>query len=93
MTSLGKKVTIIQTLAMNEENVGRLYEAYANKFPEHEEFWFGLAIEEVDHSNRVLELLNKVKKGSARIYEDRFHTDDLQRFQDNLKEQLDRVRH
>jgi len=83
---------MMQMLAANEEAVGRIYEAYANKFPEHEQFWFGLAMEEADHSNWIFELLHKVSKGSASIYEDRFHTEDIQRFQDYLEEQLDIVR-
>ena len=35
-------------LAINEEAVGKLYEAYASVFPEYEEFWSGPAMEEAD---------------------------------------------
>jgi rubrerythrin len=92
MASSLKSVNIIKMLAANEEAVGRLYEAYANKFPEHEEFWSGLAMEEADHSNWIFELLRKVNEGSARIYEDRFQAEDIQKFQNYLKEQLGKVK-
>jgi hypothetical protein len=92
MTSPPKSVSIIKMLAANEEAVGRLYEAYAGKFPEHEEFWFGLAMEEADLSNWIFELLRKVNEGSASIYEDRFQAEDMQKFHNYLKEQLDKVK-
>lgn len=93
MTSLPEQVNILQMLAKNEEAVGRLYEVYANKFREHEEFWFGLAMEEADHANRVLELIQKVNKGSASVSEGTFKVEDIQKFSNYLKEQLDRARH
>jgi hypothetical protein len=92
MTSSPKRVNILQMLAANEEAVGRLYEAYANKFPDHEDFWFGLAMEEADHSNWIFELLHKVNEGSASIYADRSHTENIYSFHSYLTEQLNQVR-
>ena len=92
MASSPKPIKIIKLLAVNEEAVGQLYEAYASEFPEHEEFWSGLAMEEADHSNWIMELLRKVNEGSVSIYEGRFHIEDVQRLQDYLNEQLIRAK-
>ena len=92
MTSSPKRVNILQMLAANEEAVGKLYETYANKIPEHEEFWFGLAMEEADHANWLLDLITKVNKGSASVYESLFKTEDIQDFHNYLTEQLDRAK-
>lgn len=65
-----EETNILQMMVANEEAVSRLYEVYGSMFPEHEEFWFGLAMEEADHASWILELLHKVSKGSASIYKD-----------------------
>jgi rubrerythrin len=76
----------IQILEENEEALAGLYQAYANRFPEYEEFWFGLAMQEIDHSNLIHELIQRVKRGEARLYE---HTLDIVYLQ-NFKELIDR---
>ena len=86
MASLPKPVNMIHMLAANEEAVGQLYDAYANEFPEHEEFWFGLSMEEADHSNWILELVHRVNEGSATFFKDRITIDDIQSFANYLKE-------
>lgn len=55
----------IKILTEAEEDIGRLYEAYARKMPEHEEFWFGLVLEEADHSNLVHSIINKLDTESV----------------------------
>ena len=40
----------IELLALNEDTIGRLYEAYAERFPEAIEFWQGLARQEQAHA-------------------------------------------
>ena len=55
----------VQILIETEEDIGRLYEAYARKMPEHEEFWFGLVLEEADHSTMVHSLVKKLDTESV----------------------------
>jgi hypothetical protein len=52
-------------LADVEEDIGRLYEAYAKNMPEHEEFWFGLVLKEGDHSYLIHNLASKYGNGTA----------------------------
>jgi hypothetical protein len=87
MTSSEEQISLMQMLATTEEAVGRLYETYANSFTEHEEFWFGLAMEEADHSNSILDLIRKVREGSASFFEDRRLAEAVRSFQNLLKEQ------
>jgi hypothetical protein len=64
------KLNMMQTLVKVEETTGRLYEAYGRIFPEHEEFWFGLTMEEADHASAILDLINMYRNGKANFYED-----------------------
>jgi len=89
---LEKNLKTMQMLAATEEAVGRLYEIYANRFPEHEEFWFGLTMEEADHSNSILDLISKVRKGSANFFANQSLVENVQKFQDHLKQQQSRAK-
>jgi len=81
----------IQVLTETEEDIGRLYEAYAKNMPEHEEFWFGLVLEEADHSNMVHSLVDKLNTGSVSFTSAPEVIDKLKEFRDfliNEKEQV-----
>lgn len=58
----------LERLALAEETVGRLYDYYAAVFPEHEEFWKGMAMEEADHATAVYELLDKADDSEIGIW-------------------------
>ncbi|MFC1949095.1 hypothetical protein ACFLW0_02865 [Chloroflexota bacterium] len=92
MTPPEKREEMMQMLAASEEAVGRLYDAYAGRFPEHEEFWLGLAMEEADHANTVFDLMRKVKDGSASFFESRLSVEKVQELQGHLGRQLARVK-
>jgi len=49
-------LSLMALLVIHEDLVGQLYDAFAKKFPEHEEFWSTLAEEEVHHANLVCTL-------------------------------------
>jgi hypothetical protein len=83
----------IQLLEDNEEALSGLYQAYANRFPEYEEFWFGLAMQEVDHSNLIHELIQSVKRGEARLYEHMLDIEYLQIFSDLIERETDRAKY
>jgi dTDP-4-amino-4,6-dideoxygalactose transaminase len=53
---------IVDALKEHEQAVARLYEVYAEKFPEHEEFWTELAHEEVQHANWLVILRDRIEK-------------------------------
>ena len=92
MTQPEKQVGLLQMLAANEVAIGKLYETYGNKFPEHEEFWFGLAMEEADHANWIHDLTLKVNKKSLSVYEGLLKTEDIQTFRNYLSEQLNNAK-
>ena len=83
----------IQILEENEEALAGLYQAYANRFPEYEEFWFSLAIQEIDHSNLIHELIQKINRGEALLYEHTLDIAYLQTFRDLIKRETDRAKY
>lgn len=92
MTSEEDRENTIQMLTETEEAIGRLYEAYSRTLPEHEEFWFGLVMEEADHSNLVHSLLNKVRKGSASFVADAKMADEVKDIREFLKKEQERAK-
>ncbi|MBN2074802.1 MAG: hypothetical protein JW762_04550 [Dehalococcoidales bacterium] len=74
----------IRILTETEEDIGRLYEAYAKKMPEHEEFWFGLVLEEADHSTMVHSLVKKIDTESVSFTSDPEVINNLKEFRDFL---------
>lgn len=92
MTSEENREKTIQMLTETEEAIGRLYEAYSKALPEHEEFWFGLVMEEADHSNLVHSLLNKVRKGSASFVADTKLADEVKDVREFLKKEQERAK-
>ena len=55
---------IIELLSSHEEAIGRLYSAYAGKFPLYADFWRTLAQEEQKHSAAIITLKSKVDAGA-----------------------------
>ena len=82
----------VQILTETEEDIARLYEAYARKMPEHEEFWFGLVLEEADHSNLVHSLIKKIHTDSVSFTSDPAIIDKLKEFRDFLIQEKERVK-
>ncbi len=59
-------------LIEHEEAISKLYNAYAVKFPDHEEFWATLAWEELDHAERLRQLSQHIEEGHARFDAEKF---------------------
>ena len=78
----------IGLLAKNEESIGRLYQVYAERFPEYNEFWMSLALEETQHSNWIHELVEKVRDGSAYIIKGRFKEQAIKTFLGYLEREI-----
>jgi hypothetical protein len=54
-------------LREHEEAVSKLYNAYASKFKEHEEFWATLSWEELDHAQKIQQISELIEKGNVRF--------------------------
>ena len=63
---------ILELLAKNEESIGDLYRAYADRFPEYEDLWLGLANEEEQHAGWIRRLSDQVSAGTLHVDEKRF---------------------
>ncbi len=73
MTSgLEKSEDTLSLLANNEETIGRLYTAYAERFPESTDFWQGLAKEEQSHAAWIYKLGEGVNSGGILVDQQRF---------------------
>jgi cell fate (sporulation/competence/biofilm development) regulator YlbF (YheA/YmcA/DUF963 family) len=83
----------IDLLAKNEEAVAALYQSYVNRFPEHEEFWSGMVMAEIDHSNLIREIAQKIKSKKARIYEHKSGSKYIEDFNNIVKQATDRAKH
>jgi hypothetical protein len=82
----------VQILIETEEDIGRLYEAYARKMPEHEEFWFGLVLEEADHSTMVHSLVKKLDTESVSFTSIPEIINNLREFRDFLVREKEKVK-
>ena len=78
----------IELLAKNEESIGRLYQVYAERFPEYAEFWASLAVEETQHSNWIHELVEKAHEGSAYVVTGRFKEQAIETFLGYLEREI-----
>lgn len=83
----------IDLLVKNEEYLAGLYQIYADRFPEHEEFWSGLAMEEIDHSNLIHEIAQKIKFKKARLYEHKSGSKYIEDLHIILKQETDRAKY
>jgi len=72
MTNPDPRVDEVEALATHEEVIGRLYDAYAEKFPEYQEFWSDLADEERGHAEWLRKFRRRVELGQAEFNEGRF---------------------
>jgi rubrerythrin len=55
---------IFEALAINEEMAGKLYQFFAEKFPEHGIFWMELSAAEFRHAKWLRGMLNQINNGS-----------------------------
>jgi CTP:phosphocholine cytidylyltransferase-like protein len=58
---------IMEILIDHEEAISRLYEAYAQKFPDHKEFWSKVSLDEKDHAEQIRQLSQMIKEGHAQF--------------------------
>jgi rubrerythrin len=79
---------ILEMLAENEENVGRLYTAYAGRFPDRREFWSGLADEERLHATWIRMLKEMMLGGQLLFNAGRFDSAAIKTFSDQIESEI-----
>ncbi|MBN1793449.1 MAG: hypothetical protein JW844_00625 [Candidatus Omnitrophica bacterium] len=67
-----------------EEYIARLYKVYADKYPEHREFWSALSEEEIGHAQLLRIFFKKVEEGLALFNERRFRVDAMKTLWDYI---------
>jgi rubrerythrin len=82
---------IIQLLAQHEQAIGRLYQVYAERFPEHKAFWSRLAAEEAQHADWLQRLLVRVKEGLGCVRSERFDAREVQDSLANIAQMIDQA--
>ena len=83
------QIDILEMMAKNEELINELYKAYSEKFPDHNGFWVGLSIEEMEHATWIRELRQKVKEGNVSFDENRFNLRTIKNFRNYMNDLLD----
>ncbi len=82
------QMTIIDSLAKNEEAIGRLYEAYAHKFTDYQNFWVSLARDEKNHTRWIQSLSSGILQGSVLFNENRFNSAAINTFLNYLEREI-----
>jgi len=88
----GSLESIIDILAQNEEDIGILYRAYSEKFPDHVDFWKELAQEEAEHASWIRKLAAKAQAGTIIVKENRFNTVAIRTFSKYLEQEHARLK-
>jgi len=91
MMSKKEQLDFLALMATNEKAMARLYHAYAEKTPAHEDFWRELSEDELDHAMWIRELREKVENEEIAVRERDFSKDEIQRSINLLQDQIDRV--
>ena len=63
---------LLEALKRHELAIARLYEGYAQKFPEYQDFWMELSRDEIQHADWIGELAARVEDGSDCFVVNRF---------------------
>ncbi|MBN1125284.1 MAG: hypothetical protein JXA82_09765 [Sedimentisphaerales bacterium] len=81
----------LRILQEHELYIARLYEAYADRFPQMADFWRELSAEEIGHANWLGKLLSDVESGSESILIERFPIAAVQTSMKYIQKQIGRV--
>lgn len=72
MNSIKATDRLLEALKVHEKEIGRLYEVYADMFPEYRSFWLGLSGQEAEHADWIEKLQAKIEDGSEVMVVERF---------------------
>lgn len=79
---------VIRMFEQHEEIIAELYKLYAERHPEHHQFWMAIHKEEKHHAELARRLLAAVQEGRIRIPHDRFNLDAVRLSVDYVRNQL-----
>lgn len=85
------QTTLAKIAEETEENIARLYQVYADKFPQFADFWSGFVVEQVEHANTIHGLMNKVRVELLKCSEDRADCQSLANLQEKVKQEITRA--
>lgn len=81
----------IEFLVEHEETIGKLYEAYADKFQELKTFWSTLAFEEKDHAKKIRELIDERMLGHVTFDSTKYDAKSIETSMNYIAQQLNRL--
>jgi rubrerythrin len=81
-----------ELLAKNELMVSKLYKLFAERMPEHAEFWAALSIEEKGHAGMIHALETMVREGKLAIRPDRYDVSDIEKEVNGILEYIEYFR-
>jgi len=67
MLSKETQLEVAKLLEQHELAISGLYKAYAQTFPKHKTAWQKLAMEEINHAERIHDFLTRLSDGSVQI--------------------------
>ena len=73
MSDHTKQEEMIQLLMQNELYISKLYEVYANRFPDKKEFWLKISEEEKYHARALKLLGDHIHNGKVLFNQTRFN--------------------
>jgi rubrerythrin len=86
---MNREIEITNALAENEELIGKLYQVYADKFPDYRQSWQDLVEEEKKHAAKIRQLVSEAEKGHINIKPYRFN---IVAIQNQMKHVEDEIR-
>ena len=87
-----KQLDILMKLTEVEQSMGRLYEVYAELFPDYKEFWLSLVTEEKQHAQWINDLHSYIVQGIASFDSARFNTVAIQTFINSMDDELGKAK-
>jgi len=85
MESKEYQANVLNLLTEHEEEIGKLYAVYADKFQEYNQFWSELSKEEEKHANWIKDLAKIIEAGKAFFDQKRFNLEAIRSSLTELK--------
>ena len=79
------QANVLSLLIEHEEEIGKLYAVYADKFQEYNQFWSELSKEEERHANWIKDLVKMIEAGKVFFDQKRFNIEAIRSSLTELK--------
>ena len=80
---------ILDAMKEHEQAIADLYELYAEKFPEYEDFWNDLSREEIQHAGWLGKLQDHIEDSTEDFVVERFPVGAIERSTEFVKKQIE----